>query len=378
MPGFRPHSDASGSWKHYPLTFTQSPGFFSKRAVPCVQSKPHPPSELSRMFGSLMRPTTPNSKFREIPLHLLSMILTELDCMQSLGAAILSHPLLYAAFSDDTKHIVQCILRNQISPRLMRYAAAAFESNFVNNSNEEQVGTFLGTVFQGWSRAKNGAPFDQWCLEGMFDHFSSGEGIRSIFAETYNIVEYADLDGSAIASIFSKTHAIVDEFSIRCLSERLRRRSGNKRLSEKTLFRFGRAMYLLQIYSNIAFHHTSEFHPDRSTKRMRSSYLELYFFKPFSPRVNEQLSYVHHYMKEVLSQALDEIAARGIKWGAESVDWLAQGRLNEHKQAYVGLHVDVKLRLRRLTCQSSSYMAYHFFSSLSKALHTSNASNCLS
>lgn len=299
------------------------------------------------MVGQLAGSKMPDSKFLELPLHLLSMILTKLECMQSLGAAILSHSSIYAAFCDDEKHIVQCILRNQIPPELMHYAAAAFESNFVDNSNEEHVGVLIGTTFEGWFRLKNDSPFQQWCLDRMFDHFLSGDGVRSIFARTYDILEYESLDGRTIASMFSKTHTVVDYFCTRFLSERLplsqrllrRRLSGNKPPSEKELFRIKRALYLFEIYCNVVFQRESDFHPDRQTKHSRKHYLEWYFIGSFSPWVNEQLACVHDYLEEVLSKAFDEVAAHDIRWGAKSVDWLAQGRLNEHKQAYVGLHV---------------------------------------
>ncbi len=33
--------------------------------------------------------------------------------------------------------------------------------------------------------------------------------------------------------------------------------------------------------------------------------------------------------------AFDEVAAHDVQWGAESVNWLSKGKVNEHKQAYV-------------------------------------------
>lgn len=288
-----------------------------------------------------------NSRFQELPLHLISMILVELDCMQSLGSAILSHSLIYAAFCDDAKHIVQCVLRNQIPPELMHYAAAAFESNFVDNRNGSRVGSFLGTAFEGWFRVQNGAPFQQWCLDWMFDNFMRGYGVRTIFGRNRDITEYAALDGKTIASTFSETHIIVDYFCTSFVNARLplsqgfinRQTSTNRHPSDRELFRIKRALYLFQIYCNVVFQRESDLRPDRQTKQIRKGYLDIHFFSSFSPWVKEQLACIHDYLEEVLSKAFDEIAAHDIEWGAKSVNWLAQGRLNEHKQAYVGLHV---------------------------------------
>lgn len=73
----------------------------------------------------------------ELPLHLLSIILAQLDSMQSLGSTILSHSLFYDAFNDDTKRVVRSILRNQIPPELICYAEATFKAQMVDNNNND-------------------------------------------------------------------------------------------------------------------------------------------------------------------------------------------------------------------------------------------------
>jgi hypothetical protein len=152
----------------------------------------------------------------------------------------------------------------------MHYAAAAFESNFVDNRNESRVCGLLGTAFEGWCRVQNGAPFQQWYLDWMFNNFWSGYGVRSSFSRTHYVTKHAALNGETVASIFSKTHAIVDDFCTSFLSERLpllqglisRRPSGDRRSSDKELFRIKRAMYLFQIYCNTVFQRKSDFRPD--------------------------------------------------------------------------------------------------------------------
>lgn len=181
----------------------------------------------------------------------------------------------------------------------------------------------------------------------MFDHFSTPRGLRCIFSRTYDYPEYGALDGKTIASMFSRTHTLVDYFAASFINERLplswghasRRCPGSKQPSRRENTRIKRALYLFQIYCNIVFQHETDFHPDKEIKRFRRSYLYTFFSSPFSPWVNEQLACMHDYLEEVLSEAFDEVAAHDMEWGKISVDWLAQGKLNEHKQAYVSLHV---------------------------------------
>lgn len=287
----------------------------------------------------------PDPKFLEIPLHLLSTILAKLECMQSLGAAILSHSSIYAAFHEDAKHIVQCILRSQIPAELMHYAAAAFESSINDNSVRRMGLVLLAAAFNNQFRPENGPPFQKWCLDWMFDHSLSGIGVRAIFARSHSwdIPEYDALDANTIASMFSKTHAVVEHFCSRFLAERLplwqglrgQLRPGNGCPSEKELLRIKRALYLFQIYCNMNFPHGGGFETTEEARDIQAQYVKCYILGSFSPWVNEQLACVHDFLEEVLSASFDEVAAHDIHWGAESVDWLAQGREGEHKQAYV-------------------------------------------
>lgn len=332
----------------------------------------------------------PDPKFLELPLHLLSTILTKLECMQSLGAAILSHSSIYAAFHDDAKHIAQCILRTQIPAELMHYAAAAFESSLNDNSDRRMGLVLLGKAFNGQFRPENGPPFQRWCLDWMFDHSLSGDGVRAIFARssTWDIPEYDALDANTIASMFSKTHAVVEHFCSRFLAERLplwqglrgQLHPGNECPSEKEVFRIKRALYLFQIYCNMNFPHGSGFETSEEARDIQAQYVKCYILGSFSPWVNEQLACVHDYLEEVLSTSFDEVAAHDIHWGAESVDWLAQGREGEHKQAYVSpphrRAVGTYTPGRILTRRCSLHTACHSSSSSTRARHMSTGSSC--
>lgn len=294
----------------------------------------------------------------ELPLHLLSMILAQLDSMQSLGSAILSHSLFYHSFHDDTKHIVQCILRNQIPPELMHYAATAFEAKFVRMKNPFCARTLLKSAFEGLNRPPNGVHFQEWYLKWVFDHKGSENSFFNASGRNKHIRLCHSLSAISTASVLSKTHRAVEYFCDQFLSERLpllqrlvgRHLPGDGHPSRKELFRIRRALYRFQIYCNLVFRDDTDFHAERRVRQTRNFYLGDYFFGSFSPWVNEQLSCIHDYLEEVLSRAFDDVASHDIALGARSVDWLAQGRRNEYKQAYVSLIHSVSRNYQRLQC----------------------------
>lgn len=284
-------------------------------------------------------------RFVELPLHLLSMVLAQLDSMESLRSAIFSHSLFYGAFRDDTKHVVQCILRNQIPPDVMHYAAAAFETKLVDKDNSNQVVPILRSVFEGSNREPNGVPFQEWCLEWVFDHSAGGTGLMNAFGRRQVGQSRRPTDATAIANTFSKTHDAVEYFCRRFIHERLplMHKLVGRRLtpqagcpSQPELLRIRRALYRFQIYCNLMFRSDVDFHPGRRVRENRNFYLGHYFFNAISPWVDEQLCCIHDYLEDVLSRTFDDVAAHDVVWGALSVDWLAQGRRNEHKQAFVG------------------------------------------
>lgn len=280
----------------------------------------------------------------ELPVHLVSLILAQLDSMQSLGSAILSHSIFYQSFRDDTKRIVQGILRNQIPPELMQYAAAAFETKFVDNNDEVKVGTLLRSAFEGIGRQQNGVQFQEWCLEWIFDHNVDGTGFSTALITRLGDQTYQSMGAVSIANVFSKTHGIVEYFCGRFAGERLPLIQHlmvgwrpEACPSKREAFRIRRALYRFQIYCNLLFRNENDFHPERRVRQMRSSYIVRHFFGCFSPWVDEQLACIHDYLEDILSRAFDDVAAHDVDWGAKSVDWLAQGRRNEYKQAYVSV-----------------------------------------
>lgn len=280
----------------------------------------------------------------ELPLHLVSVVLSQLDSMQSLGSAILSHTLFYHSFCDDKKHIVRRILRSQIPCELVHYAEAAFKAKFVDNDNFRDVRILLESAFKRLDIKHNGMLGQDWCLDWIFNEDRGGTGVPNATDRGQDTPFYGSVDTISIASTISKTHWLVEYFCRCFLRERLplmRELMGRPFdpegvcPSQVELFRIKRALYRYQIYCNLIFRSQIDFHPGRWVRQNRNSYLKEHFFHPFPPWVNEQLCCIHDYLEDVLSRSFDEVAAHDVDWGALSVDWLAQGRRNEHKQAFV-------------------------------------------
>lgn len=297
-----------------------------------------------------------SSPLLELPLHLLCMVLAQLDSMQSLGSAIISHSLFYNAFNDDTKRVVRSILRNQIPPELICYAEATFKAQVVDNNDGKEVSKLLRSAFESCDYELDGLPFQHWRLEWIFDHPLPGPEASKASRRRQDNQPYGSMGAISIASTISRTYGHVEYFCECFFRERLplmqklmgrRPNPQDSRPSQMELFRIRRALYRFQLYCNLNFRDVVDFHPGRWIREMRNYRLGRRFFNPFSPWVNEQLACVHDYQEEVLSRTFDDTAAHEVVWGAMSVDWLAQGRRNEYKQAFVGArhHMNYKRRL---------------------------------
>lgn len=280
----------------------------------------------------------------ELPLHLLTMVLAQLDSMESLGSAILSHSLFYSSFRDDSKHIVQCILKNQIPPELVNYAEAAFKIKFVKNEYGSDFQFLLQPIYEAFDRKHDGVPFREGCLDWIFEQHFFGTTVPNTSRRHQDSRSYSSMSAISIADAISRTHDHVDYFCERFVRERLplmeklvgrQLRTEDRSPSHMELFRIRRALYRYQIYCNLFFRDEVDFHPGKWVRQSRNAHLDYYILSPFPPWVNEQLSCVHDYLEEVLSRTFDDVASHDIVWGALSVDWLAQSRRNGHKQAFV-------------------------------------------
>ncbi|KAG8156475.1 hypothetical protein KVR01_013709 [Diaporthe batatas] len=267
--------------------------------------------------------------FLQMPLHLLTLILSELDDMQSLGSAIRSHRLLYAAYRDDTNTVLKSILRNQIPPGLMRYAVVAHDARHIDRDDKEALDQLLVETLG--RRDRRGLTFHQRFLKYRIENNAAAP---------------------ALAAALSSTHSVVQHFSRRFLADTLPlapevfgpARSRSAEASADEIFRACRALYRFEIYCNVGFRDDDNGEPggdlSQGWSSVRKGCQEYTHFRAFSPWVNEQLACMHDYLERVLSRVFDEIAAHDVEWGAKSVDWLSRGKENMHKQAYLsyGLH----------------------------------------
>jgi hypothetical protein len=228
--------------------------------------------------------------FLRMPLHLLTLIISELDHLHSLGSAIRSHRLLYAAYQDDTKTVLKSILRNQIPPSLMRYAVVAYDACYIDRDDEKALDELLVQTFA--RRDRRGVTFHERFIRSRIENKAGAP---------------------ALAAALSSTHCVIQHFSRRFLADTLPlapevfgpARSGSAEASADETFRACRALYRFQIYCNLGFRddHIGDLGGDLS--QGWSSVLEECqkhtHFRAFSPWVNEQLACVHDYLERELS-----------------------------------------------------------------------------
>lgn len=219
--------------------------------------------------------------FLRMPLHLLSMVLSHLDSIQSLRSAILSHSSLYIGFKENPDRIISDILNGQMSPETMVYAIAAYKANSIDSGDKEQIEDFLMRWFDF---AGPDAPGEYYITPGELD--------------------------PSVASALSRTHTVVQHFTRDLVQDTLPlsreelglERSDHTRASPSEVFRIHRALYRFQVYCNLFFRDEKDFRPDRERRSALCALLHVYFFGLFSTWVNEQLACVHDYLERVLSR----------------------------------------------------------------------------
>ncbi|CAM1510994.1 Fc.00g085070.m01.CDS01 [Cosmosporella sp. VM-42] len=80
---------------------------------------------------------------RQTPLHLIAEILAQLDSMQQLGVAVLSHRIFFDAFNQRRHFIIGNIIGNQIPPDELYFAIMLFESTQIDTSDADATRNFL-------------------------------------------------------------------------------------------------------------------------------------------------------------------------------------------------------------------------------------------
>ena len=295
-----------------------------------------------------------------MPVHLLSMVLCQLDNTTSLASAIFSHSSLYAAWMEDRHRIVRTVLRNQIPPAVEPYVFLTHlaGSPDVDHDDLSQLRRFL--------------------TRHIYFPFKFTSPPREALFSKSNPVDIR------LASSLSRTHAIVEHFTKHFVQDTLpvARKElglrGKQGATDDEVFRIQRSMYRYQMYCNLFGHPY-----DRDKRRRLEAPLSVRFFRPYSPWVNEQLAAVHDYFERVLSRgtqvrvrpapgphtffsittstnsiaAFDEVAAHDVEWGYKSINWLTVANRNEHKQGYVTLPAPnnaANVSVSNTICSSSS------------------------
>lgn len=221
--------------------------------------------------------------FLRMPLHLLALVLSQLDSIPTLASAILAHSSFYAAFDEDRNRIARAVLVNQIPPEILDYAVPTYlaSSGKIDRSDLRSISKFLTRQFSGVLPARLRWPCELAAERGPVD--------MNLF------------------SALSRTHCIVEHFTRDFLQDTLPllpnhlglRRQACSAASPDEVFRIQRAIYRFQLYCNLfRFPYTRQ-----QIAHDLESLLTVCFFGPFSPWVNEQLACVHDYFERILSRS---------------------------------------------------------------------------
>ncbi len=219
--------------------------------------------------------------FLRMQLHLFTMVLSNLDNIQSLGSSILSHFSLYSAFEENPNTVIYDILRNQMSLEEMIYAMATYEASSVEPRNTARAEDLL----QRWFNFMG--PEARW-----FYRLYPGKlkpSVAGAISRKHTTIQYFG-------------HDFVKE-TLPLISEELGlERPDYIHVTANEVLRIHRALYRFQINCHLFFHDDKDFRPDRERRRDLCDTMHGDFFGPFSPWLNEQLVCIHDYLERVLSR----------------------------------------------------------------------------
>lgn len=251
------------------------------------------------------------SSFSQMPLHLIGRMLLELDSIQSLGAAILSHSSFLGAFNEQRVPIMIRVLENQIPPDLMRYAMATCKAALRgagvlpeypaarNPRRRRRTPKFqISSTIEEVTLAYPGRERHSGDLKHMFDWYYSHAVAQSV-------------------TLLSRTHVLVEHFTRRFLSEVLplakmiygARPPG----SYEETFRIQRALYRFQLYCHLVGFPHNEFETESGHEEEYtdpSAWKHWPFFGLYSPWANEQLACIHDFLEHVVSKGQHDINSR--------------------------------------------------------------------
>lgn len=248
------------------------------------------------------------SPFLRMPLHLIALVLSELDTIKSLGCAILSHTFMLSAFKEPGQEaaIMRRVLINQIPPDMMPYAEATCEATLRRQ----------GIL---WSSHRRRTQNPYWHEDMEIRYILSGlvsmashpapdldfqqRSLRVKFEVTYRHAR------AKFASCLSNTHTVVEYFTRRFLGDIFplsgdlygKGLSNAQRPSDDEVFRVRRAFYRFQLFCELIPREVGDLNPEQLPMDVRVK-SEKRFFRGYSPWVNEQLACIHDYLERLLSK----------------------------------------------------------------------------
>lgn len=222
----------------------------------------------------------------QMPLHLVVMILSRLDDMQTLGSAILSHSLFYTAYKDDPKGIVRSVIQWQIPPCFLRYAAIAYEASHVDRQDKWAV-----VGLRGWDMRTDS--LKKWLVEWEQDPASTSAAVAASMSRTYRMVRHFG------HRFLKDTLPLASELYV-SPSLAFHTKAREPSLAEK--YRIYRALFRFQIYCNLGFRTEQDLQPSPEWAQTFQYARSATMFGEFSPWVNEQLACMHDYLEQTLSK----------------------------------------------------------------------------
>lgn len=221
---------------------------------------------------------------QQMPLHLVVLILSRLNTMQTLGSAILSNSLFYSAYKEDTKRIVRSIIREQIGTYLLRYAANAYEASHVDRQDRWAV-----AELKGWDMREK--RLQEWLMEWEQEPSSTSAAVAASLSRTHTLVRYFG------HRFLEDTSPLASEFYGAASSH-----AGSRRPSRTERYRVYRALYRFQIYCNLGFRTEQDLQPNSEWAGIFRHARSAMLFGEFSPWLNEQLACMHDYLEQILSK----------------------------------------------------------------------------
>ncbi|KAH7152228.1 hypothetical protein B0J13DRAFT_258131 [Dactylonectria estremocensis] len=231
---------------------------------------------------------TSSNSLQQLPLHLVARILAELETIQQLGSAILSHRIFLLAFNDNLHSVTSDIIASQIPSDVLPFALALEESTRVNKKSADAISSVLVRL-----ESRIRIPADTFpCLLRL-----SASQAASI-SKSYTLVEILS-DG------------LVEE-AIPVLNERLLL-SHPLHTSPSERFRLSRAFFRYQLMCELLCY-------PMSARGATKGHFSL-FFQNFSPWVNDQLVCAYTYLERKVYGVFGDVAAHDIVLGEMPVYW---------------------------------------------------------